>query len=296
MSSYTTTGRPSSSHYSRYDDGIDSEEEEEECRLSEMHGEAADDDGASGSQNKRKRTNATTETKLTEEDAAAAKQFEEEVRLKSKKARPALTPAELKSSKGLIYVRRSFPTQVQKYRNVVTPSNKVRGSGTKSNKLAHKMNTNAQLNAAASYSRSLMSAYRQFGQQLFPSLAVEDVFLKIEDLGSKKEVKDYLEIMRNEFRKEYMEGIYGTEKANRILNELEYGLKVHPMEMDENYTGQLGEEGGEGSLSRVMPRMGYAAGAYDDGEEEEEGPAAPVVNPYANKNITESAKRSCQGD
>ena len=111
---------------------------------------------------------------------------------------------------------------------------------------------------------------------------------KIEDLGSKKEVKDYLEIMRNEFRKEYMEGIYGTEKANRILNELEYGLKVHPMEMDENYTGQLGEEGGEGSSSRVMPRMGYAAGAYDDGEEEEEeGPAVPVVNPYTNKN-TES--------
>ena len=31
----------------------DSEEEEEERRLSEMHGEA-DDDGASGSQNKRK--------------------------------------------------------------------------------------------------------------------------------------------------------------------------------------------------------------------------------------------------
>ena len=38
-----------------------------------------------------------------------------------------------------------------------------------------------------------------------------------------------------------------------------------------------------------MPRMGYAAGIYDDGEEEEEeGPAAPVVNPYTNKN-TESA-------
>ena len=90
--------------------------------------------------------------------------------------------------------------------------------------------------------------------------------------------------------------LYGSEKANRILNELEYGLKVHPMEMDENYTGQLGEEGGEGSSSRVMPRIGYAAGAYDDGEEEEVGPTAPVVNPYANKNITESAKRSCQGD
>ena len=55
-------------------------------------------------------------------------------------------------------------------------------------------------------------------------------------------------------------------------------------------------ERGERVIITVMPRMGYAAGAYDDGEEEEEGPAAPVVNPYANKNITESAKRSCQGD
>ena len=105
---FATTERPSASHYSRYDDGLDSDEEEEERRLSEQFGEVEEADGT----NKRKRSSTNAETKLTEEDAAAAKQFEEEVRLKTKKVRPTLQEKDLKSSKGLIFIRRSFPTQV----------------------------------------------------------------------------------------------------------------------------------------------------------------------------------------
>ena len=300
MASTATTERPSASHYSRYDDdGLDSDEEEEERRLSEEHGEAADE---SGTKRKRSSNNNANETTLTEEDAAAAKQFEEEVRAKAKKARPALKPSDLKSAKGLIYIRRSFPTQVQKYRHVPF-SNKVRGAGIKSNKLAQKMNTNTQINAAASYSRSLMTAYREFANEIFPSLAAEDTFLKIEDLGSKKEIKDYLQLMRDEFRKDYLDGIYGIEKTGRILNEMEYGLKVHHQVQDEeNYL--------DSSSARMLPRLGYAAGAeYSEGEEGGNGaetppaspPAEAVANPYTcsskkaetgedRNNVTEAAK------
>jgi len=268
--------------YSDNNNGLNSDEEEEERRLSEQYGEAADDDDTSPS-SKRKRGGRTQQnTTLTEEDAAAAKEFEEKIR--RKRARPVLTPTELKGEKGLVFVRRSFPTLVKKFRSRdLTPLNKVRGTGVRSNKLAQRLNTNAQINAAAQYSRSLMGAYRDFGHELFPSLAVEDVFLKIEDLGKKKEVKDYMQIMREDFRKEYLEGIYGGEKAGRILTELQYGLRaMHPMK--ENYGSQLG--GGGAMASRI-------GRAVDEETDEVRGmdilPPVPspersvVANPYAKK-------------
>ncbi|KAL7446553.1 hypothetical protein ACHAXH_008325 [Discostella pseudostelligera] len=283
----------SSSHYSRYDDDLNSDEEEEERRLSEQHGEAADDDGNNDGASSRKRGRRQANTTLTEEDAAAAKEFEEKIRSKAKKARPSLQPMHLKSAKGLLYVRRAFPTLVKK--NKSTPaastsfdSSPVRVSGTNkpTESLAHKLSTQSQINAAAKYSRSLMSAYREFAHELFPSLAAEDVFLKIEDLGSKKEVKDYLQLMRDEFRKEYLEGIYGVEKAARLLNELEHGLKVHqnPMEEEngENYYGASEHR-------NVVPRLGHAVTNEDGDDEENITPPPPATtrmtpmaaNPYA---------------
>jgi len=282
------------SHYSRYDDGLDTDEEEEERRLSEQHGEAADDDRGAPKR-KRGSNSAQQNTKLTEEDAAAAKEFED--KLRKKKSRPALTAAELKGEKGLIFVRRSFPTQIRKYRDVPF-ANKVRGTGARSNRLAQKLNTSGQINAAAQYSRSLMGAYREFAHELFPSLAVEDVFLKIEDLGSKKEVKDYLQLMRNELRKEHMAGIYGEVKANRILNELEYGLSVHPIQ--DKMDGQLGREG----AGNVMPRMGRAAESDDEvgeiGDETDTPTASPpkrmaAANPYASKKVNEAVAATLRG-
>ncbi|KAL7535988.1 hypothetical protein ACHAXR_008061 [Thalassiosira sp. AJA248-18] len=274
---------------SRYhnDDGLDSDEEEAERLLSEQHGEAADDSAAP----KRKRT--TNATKLTEEDAAAAKEFEEKIT--KKKPRQTLQPSDLKGSNGLIFVRRSFPTSIKKFREV-PHAKKVRGTGARSEKVAQRLNTNMQLNAAATFSRSLMTSYHSFAQELFPALATEDVFLKIENLGSKKEVKDYLQLMRDEMRKEYLEGVYGEEKAGRILNELEYGLKVvHPVE--ENHGGQLSS----GDGGNVAPRMGRAVNDDDDeegGDGTETPPASPppmaspkrvvVANPYAKKVVEEN--------
>jgi hypothetical protein len=200
------------------DDDLNSEEEEEERLLSAEHGEASDDGP------KRKRSTKTTT--FSEADAAAAKEFEEKVR--AKKSRPALTTADLKGPKGLVVVRRSFPGQV-KYRE----QKKAIGTGAKSNTVAQKMNQQSQITSAASYTRSLMSAYKNFARALFPSLAPEDVLLKVEDMGSKKEVKDYLQIMRNDVRREYLEGIYGSDKTDRILHELENGVGISREDLEE---------------------------------------------------------------
>ncbi|KAL3801109.1 hypothetical protein HJC23_002402 [Cyclotella cryptica] len=221
--SYATANRPP--RHNDDDDQLDSEEEEEERLLSAEHGEASED-GPS----RRKRT--VNSTGFSEADAAAAKEFEEKVR--AKKPRPALTPADLKGPKGLVVVRRSFPRQC-KFRD--PPSSKrAIGTGVKSSKFAQKMNQEAQITAAANYARSLMSSYRSFARSLFPSLAPDDVLLKIEDMGSKKEIKDYLQIMRNEMRREYLEGIYGEEKTERLLHELECGVS-RPVEtmVDDDY-------------------------------------------------------------
>ena len=282
MSSYATANRPAASHYSHYDDDLDSEEEEEERRLSEQHGEAADGDAAATT-NRKRGPRPQVDTNLTEEDAAAAKEFEEAVRPK-KVMRPSLQPSDLKSAGGLLFVRRSFPTQVARYRQSSSSSlaSKVRGAGVKSNELARKMNASSEINAAARYSRSLMGAYRDFARELAPSLAAEDVFLKIEDLGSKKEVKDYLQLMRDEFRREYLTGIYGEEKAGRILNELEHGLMAQRPAEDEHYRG--------GERASVAPRLGYAVsndkadvlGNLSDTPLS--SPPAAVANPYTSTN------------
>lgn len=293
MSSYATAKRPAASHYSHHDEDLDSEEEEEERRLSEQHGEASDggDAGAAASRKRGPRTQQAG-TALTEEDAAAAREFEEAVRPK-KVMRPTLRISDLKSASGLLFVRRSFPAQVSRYRHrqqqASTSSSKVRGAGVKSNELARKMNASSEINAAARYSRSLMGAYRDFARELAPSLAAEDVFLKVEDMGSKKEVKDYLQLMRDEFRREYLTVIYGEEKAGRILNELEHGLRAaqRPAEEDEHY-------GGGGERASVAPRLGYAV-SNDDADDLgnlSDAPlssppatvAAAVANPYTSTN------------
>lgn len=67
---YATADRPSRLNQYSDDEGLNSDEEEEERHLSEQHGEAGDDTAT-----KRKCTNTTT---LTEDDAAS-KEFEGKV-------------------------------------------------------------------------------------------------------------------------------------------------------------------------------------------------------------------------
>ncbi|KAL7527611.1 hypothetical protein ACHAWF_002248 [Thalassiosira exigua] len=280
-----------------YSDGLDSDDEEEERRLSALHGEASD--------GRRKRPPATKAKgpALTEEDAAAAKEFEERVLKKSKRARPTLTAAELKGPSGLIRVRRSFPATVRKHREAPSRSKGARAAGS----LARKRNDAAEIDAAASYSRSLMRAYRSFASELFPVLAAEDVFLKIEELGSKKEVREYLQLMRDEAREEHLKGIYGEERTKRVLHELEYGLARRGCDEVDYLDGRktFGGDGGADANAHVTPRIGKAV--FEDEEDGEGGgvsgvgappasqpparakAAAAAVNPYARKSEEKGA-------
>eukprot|EP00985_Skeletonema_marinoi_P009449 scaffold4392_cov138-Skeletonema_marinoi.AAC.33 len=291
-------------HDNNSEDGLNSDEEEEERRLSELHGEAADDDNNNGTtSNKRKRTN---DTKLTEEDAAAAKEFEEKIRKKI--ARPQFTPELLTSgSKGLVYLRRSFPTRVSKFRTVVDTQKKVNNKMDKRQQdLYKKRQQTSQINMAARYSSSLLTAYTDFARSLFPSLAPADVFLKIEALGSKREVKDFLQVMRDDVRKEYLLKVYDgdVEKVERLLSELEYGISVGGAGVNALMGG--GDGGGYNDENQeevqydddgvaAVPRVGVRADAEEMEEEEEAAspavpPAAPVLvsNPYKKSVVNDS--------
>mmetsp|Transcript_25231 Transcript_25231/g.41589 ORF Transcript_25231/g.41589 Transcript_25231/m.41589 type:complete len:536 (-) Transcript_25231:105-1712(-) len=274
------------------DDGLNTDEEEEERHLSELHGEAAADDD--GTTKKRKRNNNTNDTKLTEEDAAAAKEFEEKIRKKI--ARPQFTPQLLTSgSKGLVYLRRSFPTRVTKFRTVdpkvVLNNNKKMDK--RQQELYKKRQQISQINMAARYSSSLLSAYTDFARSLFPSLAPADVFLKIEALGSKKEVKDFLQVMRDDVRKEYLIKVYNGDgdKVERLLSELEYGINVGGacvnalMGGANNDDDDNQEEVQYDDGPTTAPRMGVRADT-DEMEEEEEAasPAVPAAAPVPASN------------
>ncbi|GKY97674.1 hypothetical protein MPSEU_000725700 [Mayamaea pseudoterrestris] len=75
--------------------------------------------------------------------------------------------------------------------------------------------------SAAAYSLKLMESYKKFCFDLMPSMAFEDVVLKIEKEGGSKQLKDYLQNMRNAQRDEYLEGLYGKEKAEQFLADLQ---------------------------------------------------------------------------
>jgi hypothetical protein len=188
----------------RFADSSDDEEDEEERRLaedeeqerllSEQHGEA--EESATATRNKRQ-----SETDIEAEYGSTAKKVK----------RPTLTPAILMGPKGLIRIRSEFGRKVR------WPSSCKRRE-----------------DAAAAYSRSLIQMYKSFCYDLFPASAFQDVLTRIESFGSKKEVKTYLQTMREEIRNNHLENVYGKEKANHMIQELEHGLKQqHEMDHDE---------------------------------------------------------------
>eukprot|EP00550_Attheya_septentrionalis_P006587 CAMPEP_0198289340 /NCGR_PEP_ID=MMETSP1449-20131203/7553_1 /TAXON_ID=420275 /ORGANISM="Attheya septentrionalis, Strain CCMP2084" /LENGTH=554 /DNA_ID=CAMNT_0043987649 /DNA_START=80 /DNA_END=1744 /DNA_ORIENTATION=- len=224
----------------------DDDEEEEERALSERFGEAGET-----SSNKRK----------SEDDDGDAGET-----LVIKRSRPTLTPTHLMGTKGLLRVRNEFPSQL-KYR---VPTNNTKGR---------------DLLAAASYGRLLVGAYRNFCHNLFPGLAFEDTLTRIESFGGKKEVKAYVQNMRDDVRKDHLEKIYGKERAGKMLQELEYGLRLQA-----SSTSEYDDENENGALRR----------SYDNNEHDEpqQGNApntspvsapTPAVNRYArNRTISRS--------
>eukprot|EP00547_Thalassionema_nitzschioides_P013376 CAMPEP_0194261186 /NCGR_PEP_ID=MMETSP0158-20130606/45896_1 /TAXON_ID=33649 /ORGANISM="Thalassionema nitzschioides, Strain L26-B" /LENGTH=743 /DNA_ID=CAMNT_0039001301 /DNA_START=41 /DNA_END=2272 /DNA_ORIENTATION=- len=186
-----------------YDDSSDEEEqrriqeeEEEERQLSAINGEAAEES------NRKRKTGPQTDQEIEAEYATTTKK---------RKPRVTLQPSHVIGNEGLVKIRTDFPT--------ILP------------KLGQRNQKSVQ--AAAAYSSRLINAYKQWAFQLFPGLGMEDVLSRVETFGSKREVKDYLQTMRDVARNEYLEKVYGRDQAEKMLNELESGLEKQKEEDNE---------------------------------------------------------------
>eukprot|EP00978_Attheya_sp_CCMP212_P025646 scaffold82870_cov48-Attheya_sp.AAC.2 len=235
---------------SRYPETSSSDDDEEEAEraLSERFGEAGE-----ASSNKRK----------SEDDDG-----DEGETLVIKRSRPTLTPTHLMGTKGLLRVRNEFPSQL-KYR---VPTNNTKGR---------------DLLAAASYGRLLVGSYRNFCHNLFPGLAFEDTLTRIESFGGKKEVKAYVQNMRDDVRKDHLEKIYGKERAEKMLQELEYGLKLQA-----SSTSEYDDENENGALRRSYDNNEHDEPQVEQGNAPNASPVSaptPAVNRYArNRTIMRS--------
>ena len=251
-------------------DGLDAEEAEQERLLSERFGEAGE-----APSEKRK-----TAAAATDQDIAA--ELAGEVR-RAKKSRPTLQPADLTGpANGLNRIKNEFNDQA-KYRGVDRARLKARGQ-----RLTRDQLRRAELNAAAAYSRDLVGAYRNYCRDLFPALAFEDTVARIENLSSKKEVKDYVEIMREDVRRQHLVKIYGADKTDRMLAELESNLVGGGAD-------RFGDAGADGQAAAVANPYGSAATnnvplVEEEEEEEEEIPPASPARDY--RGVTRFSQRA----
>jgi len=156
--------------------------------------------------------------KRSNSDVAITDKLAENVKKERKLMRPSLNESKLIGSDGLIRIKTEFSSKL-KYRH---PSSKA-----VQNAKSRQQRLELEVDSAALYSSQLLSAYASFCQELMPSWNYRDTLRKIEDLGSKKIVRDYLQSMRNEVCKEHLEELHGKDKAERWYDELENGLRVH---------------------------------------------------------------------
>ena len=249
----------------RYDDD---EEAEQERLLSERFGEAGE---APSSGDKRA---------ADKSDKDIAAELAGEAR-KIKKSRPTLQTADLMGPRGLIKIKNEFNDMV-KYRGVDRAKLKAKGK-----KLTREQLKRAELNAAAAYSRDLMGAYRMFCRDLFPPLAFEDTLTRIETLSTKKDLKDYLEIMREDVRRQHLVKIYGAEKADRMLSELETANFASPD--DDGFADDLAVANPYGNASGNGANDPASAATEEEEEDVPPPPSSPVRD-Y--RGITRASQRA----
>ena len=130
---------------------------------------------------------------------------------KKRKPRVTLQPTHLTGADGLIRIRFDF-------KSLKYPQKRL------------------SLDAAATYSQNLVQAYKGWAYNLFPGLAFEDVLSRVDTFGSKREIKNHLTHMRTDVRNAHLERIFGRERAERMVNELEDGLKQQQQQhMDDEH-------------------------------------------------------------
>ncbi|GFH44649.1 hypothetical protein CTEN210_01123 [Chaetoceros tenuissimus] len=170
--------------------------------------------------------------------------------VKPKKPRMVLTSAKLTGPDGFLKIRHNFPSQV-KYR---PPKSLKKDSKRKF--------FERDIHASAVYIGKLMQAYQQFAIDIAPNMHYNDAFIKIRDLGSKKDVKDHVNMMRQEVCKAHLEKVYGREKAERFVDELEHGFRTGEKETVDEFE-LMERDTGRG----VAQRLANLVGENDDEEE-----------------------------
>jgi len=203
------------------------EEREQERLLSEQHGEANED--ITSTSNKR------------QSDADIANALNSTSAVKKKKPRMTLTGSHLIGPEGLIRIRHDFSNI--KYRNPKPVMAK------KDRKVAKKKQFDREIHASAVYTARMMQAYQEFALDLAPNMHYNDTFIKIRDMGSKKEVKDYLNEMRQEVCKGHLEKIYGKDKAEKFVDEFENGMQSRGVEVEDKYAND--QDYGAGIAQRL---------------------------------------------
>jgi len=190
----------SSSKYQPSQDLSSEDEDEQERLLSEQYGEATE------MNTEKKRKNTETET-----DQDLEKDFANDASIKKQRvSRPKFEPSTLIGPQGLIKIKNEFPT-IMKHQT----KRLHRQKNTMGRTIAF------QYDSEERYAKSLLSTYTNVFFDLYPHMAFQDLLLRVEKFGSKKEVKDYVKMMREDERRLHVEKVYGMEKADRMLKDLE---------------------------------------------------------------------------
>lgn len=202
------------------------EEEEQERLLSRQYGEA---DESAPRNNNKKRSNQQTDAEIADMlNAKSSSAGGLGIVGSKRKKRIVLDETKLTSSKGLIFIRREFATKLR-YKDPMKELLKKKPSRSSSEverRAFKQQQFNAEANASAKYLSALMNAYQRFATDIAPNMHPTDTFNKIQDLGSKKVVRDYLNNMREEICKEHLNKIYGVKRTENLFNEYEHGLKA----------------------------------------------------------------------
>lgn len=301
------------------------EEAEQERLLSRQYGEASEGRGGGRKRtnisinNQRKRSHQQTDAEIidalnstkgvnagsTKTNADGTTTSIDEGSKTKRIKRAVLNEAKLTGSKGLIHVRREFPTRVQ-YKEPKRLSLKDiqqrRNNSNDKRRTNHKKSKSSSelkralkrkqfeldVRASATYVSKLMNAYHSFATSIAPNMHPIDTFRKIETLGSKRQVRDYLDTMREEVCKDHLRTIYGNDRAEKLVDELEDGLKAHQdMILDgghhddivsgrhKNNNGDIGTPNNGGGIvtsnnSRATRNVGILLGNNDDDDKSQE--------------------------
>jgi hypothetical protein len=76
----------------------------------------------------------------------------------------------------------------------------------------------------AKFSRQLILAYQQWSNKIVPTTPFEEVAWRIQTMNSKTSVKRFLQTMRDQVRNQHVERIFGLEKAEQMIAQLDMAL------------------------------------------------------------------------